>query len=60
MPTETRLLIETAIELRRTAKELVRQAKAKARELNRSYQLARQLNGMPTTEKAEKGLLSSR
>jgi len=42
MPTDTRVLIETAIELRKDAKKMVREAKASARELNHSRQLSRQ------------------
>jgi hypothetical protein len=37
----TRLLIETAVELRRNAKRLVRDAKVSARELNRLRRLSR-------------------
>jgi hypothetical protein len=43
MPTDTRLLIETAIELRRNTKKLVREVKASTRELNHSRQLSQQL-----------------
>jgi hypothetical protein len=43
MATDTRLLIETAIELHRNAKKLIQEAKASARELNYTRQLSRQL-----------------
>ena len=40
---DTRLLIETANELRRNAKKLVREAKAEAKKLNHSQRLSQQL-----------------
>jgi len=42
-PTYTRLLIETANELRQNARKLVREAKADADKLNRSQRLSQQL-----------------
>jgi len=42
-PTDTRLLIERANELRTDAKKLVREAKASARKLNHSRRLSGKL-----------------
>ena len=42
-PTDTRLLIESATELRENAKRLVREAKTIARKLNHSRRLSEQL-----------------